>query len=132
MKNEENKREFSRVPLQIEVEVSPGQQPIVVSQTKDVSLKGLYLVCDSPLPLGSDCRVALLLGGGDNPVRIEVSGKIARVDSSGMGLEITEIIGTDSFDHLRNLVLYNAANADQVEEEFHSHLGLKRREPEEK
>jgi hypothetical protein len=132
LKNEANRREFTRVPVQVEVEVTSEKPPTVSGQATDVSLKGRYLVCDNPLPLGSDCRVALLLGGRENSLRIEVCGKIARVDDAGMGLEITEIMGLDSFEHLRNLVLYNSTtDTGQVEGEFDSHVGLKRRDPRE-
>ena len=33
----------------------------------------------------------------------------------------------DSFIHLRNLVLYNSVDTEQVEREFEQHLGLKRK-----
>lgn len=127
MKHQTNRREFTRVPVQVEVEVTSGPSRVFSGQTKDVSLKGLYLVCDNPFPLGSDCRIALMLGGRESSLRIEASGKIARVDDWGMGLEITEILGTESFDHLRNLVLYNARKSTQVEQEFQSHIGIRRR-----
>ncbi|MGE0684275.1 MAG: hypothetical protein AB7P69_25630, partial [Candidatus Binatia bacterium] len=70
----------------------------------------------------------LLLGGKESPVRVEVGGKVVRVDTDGMGVEITEIVGVESFEHLRNLVRYNSADTDQVEQEFHDHIGIKRRE----
>jgi hypothetical protein len=127
MKNEGNKREFTRVPIQLDVELSSPQPANDACQVKDVSLKGIYLLCDNPLPIGSDCRVALLLGGGETPIRIEVGGKVARADTGGMGLEITEIVGVDSFEHLQNLVLYNASDTEQVEQEFHDHIGIKRK-----
>lgn len=128
MKDDSNRREFTRVPLHIDVEVIPNQSGLVSYHVRDVSLNGLYLQCDKPLPLGTNCQVTLLLGEKENPVRIKVNGKVTRVNPDGMGLEITEIIGSESFAHLRNLVLYNASNIDQVEEEFHSHLGIKRRD----
>jgi hypothetical protein len=70
----------------------------------------------------------LLLGGGETPIRIEVAGTIARVETTGMGLEITEVVGVESFEHLQNLVLYNAPDPKQVEQEFKGHIGLKRKE----
>jgi len=128
MKEDANRREFTRVPLHINVEVTTNQSEVTKAyQVSDVSLNGLYLQCDKPLPLGTNCHVSLLLGNTDTPLRINVNGKVARVNPDGMGVEITEIIGPESFAHLRNLVLYNASNIDQVEEEFQSHLGIKRR-----
>ncbi len=128
MKTEANKREFSRVPIQLDVEILSPQPAPSSCQVKDVSLKGLYLLCANPLPVGSDCRVALLLGGGETPVRIEIGGTVAREDPAGMGLEITAIVGVESFEHLQNLVRYNAMDPDRVEQEFAEHVGLKRKE----
>jgi hypothetical protein len=72
--------------------------------------------------------VTLILNGGEPPIRIEVGCSVTRVDPTGMGLEITAIVGVESFEHLRNLVLYNAANPLQVEQEFQDHIGIKRKE----
>jgi hypothetical protein len=127
MKSDHNQREFTRVPFHITVELTHNQAPPLTCQVRDISLNGLYLVCEHPLPVGSECRVALLLGRAEEPIQITASGTVTRVDDSGMGVEITEIIGLESFEHLRNLVLYNASQPEQVEEEFHTHIGLKRR-----
>jgi hypothetical protein len=128
MKSEIDQREFTRIPMQLDVQITSTQQPPTSCQVKDVSMKGLYLLCEQPLPMGAECRVTFLLGDKESPVRIEVSGKVARVDTNGMGVEITEIVGVESFEHLRNLVLYNSPDADQVEQEFQDHIGIKRRE----
>jgi hypothetical protein len=127
MKSDTDQREFTRIPIQLEVQITPAQQHPTSYKVKDVSMKGLYLLCDQPLPMGAECRVTLLLGDKENPVRIEVGGKVVRVDTDGMGLEITEIVGVESFEHLRNLVRYNSPDTNQVEQEFHDHIGIKRR-----
>jgi predicted nucleic acid-binding protein len=133
MKTEEiNRREFTRVPIQLDVEItspSTTTQP-TDCHIKDVSLNGLYLQCKNPLSTGSDCQVTITLGGGEDPVRIQVNGKVARTDTQGMGLEITEIVGIESFTHLQNLVRYNSATPEQVEQvehEFSEHIGIKRK-----
>lgn len=128
MESDANRREFTRVPFQISVELTTEQSPSVACELRDVSLNGLYLICATPLPLGSDCRVALLLGDPEHPSRIEVHATVTRVDTGGMGLEITGILGVESFEHLRNLVLYNAPQREQVEQEIQSHRGIRRRE----
>jgi hypothetical protein len=90
-------------------------------------MKGIYLVCPNPLPLETDCQVSLFLSGSERPLSIQVKAKVARVDDQGMGIEFTEIIGLESYNHLRNLVLYNAPEADSVEDEIMGHLGIKPR-----
>src|SRR5262245_49098471 len=126
MKAESNRREFTRVPMQRTVEVTSTKGNPIIHQVKDVSLNGLYLQCEQPLPLGTDCRVTFFLGEKEDP-QIVIYGQVARVDASGMGIEITEIVGIESFEHLRNLVLYNSSDINQVEQEFHNHIGIKPR-----
>lgn len=128
MKTATDKREFTRVPIHLNVEFSSSQRATSsVCQLKDVSMNGVYVHCDNPLPIGSDCQIAVFLGSRETPMRLEVKGKVARVDTDGMGMEITEIVGIESFEHLRNLVLYNSSDVDQVEQEFNEHIGIKRR-----
>src|SRR5260221_8584324 len=124
MKTAAEKREFTRVPIHLKAEFSSPQRGMSSAcELGDVSMNGLYVHCDNPLPIGSDCKIAVILGSEAVPIRIEVNGKIARVDADGMGMEIMEIVGIESFEHLRNLVLYNSSNVDQVEQEFHEHFG---------
>ncbi len=40
----------------------------------------------------------------------------------------TSILGLESFEHLRNLVYYNAPDVEQVEQEFTAHVGIRKRE----
>ncbi len=132
MKIATNRREFTRVPIQLEVEVTSAllSMPSKGCRIRDVSLNGLYLQCENPLPTGSSCQVMIALGGGKEPVRIQVNGTVARTDANGMGLEISEIVGAESFGHLQNLVRYNSSTTEQigqVEREFSEHLGIRRK-----
>lgn len=132
METGRDKREFTRIPIQLEVEVTSSAMPASHKRARirDVSMKGLYLWCENPFPKGSTCQVTIALGGGEEPVCIQVNGKVARQDPDGMGLEIIEIIGVESFGHLQNLVRYNSPTTEQVErveQEFNEHLGIKRK-----
>ena len=91
-------------------------------------MNGLYLVCDEDLAASTDCQVVLFFGEGQGRLRIEVSGKVVRTDDGGVGVEFSEIAGLESFDHLRNIVLHNAQETDEVEQELKEHLGIKRYE----
>ncbi len=57
---------------------------------------------------------------------LQVGGQVARVEAEGIGIRFTEV-PLDSLDDLRNLILYNSPDPDQVEREFGSNLGLKPR-----
>ncbi len=132
METGRDQREFTRIPIQLDVEITSSAMPTSHkgARIRDVSMNGLYLWCDNPLPKGSTCQVTIALGGGEEPVRIQVNGKDARQDLDGMGLEIVEIIGVESFGHLQNLVRYNSPTTEQVErveQEFSEHIGIKRK-----
>ncbi len=118
-------REFTRVPATFGVEVTGGGKIISSSYTKDVSMKGVYLSCDDKLPIGTECRVVLFLGEGEELIRIRTFGRVGRTDNSGMAIEFTEI-DVEGFEHLRNLVLLNTMETVQVEEEMKDHIGIKR------
>ena len=125
MQYEAERREFTRVPITVEIEVASGEGEIISSHAEDVSLKGLYVRCDNPLPVGTKCQVVVYLGARDSELSAQATGEVVRLNDAGMGIVFTELIGTESLEHLRKLVLYNASDTNTVEREFSSHLGLR-------
>jgi hypothetical protein len=123
-----NRREFTRIPLSVEVDILSGAMPILSGLTKDVSMKGLYLLCDEHLPVGGNYRISLLLSGREPSALvaplmlcIQVNGRIVRASDSGLGIEFVEIVGQDSFDHLYHLLLRQSealSEAEQVKQEL--------------
>lgn len=127
MSDASDRREFSRVPFRVQVTIVGDHATEVTADVRDVSLKGLYAVGAGRLPPGARCAVHLMLGGPESEVRLQLTGRVARVDAGGLAVEFTAM-GLDTFYHLRNLVLFNSRDAAQVEAEFHAHLGLMRRD----
>jgi hypothetical protein len=123
-----NQREFTRVPLAVEADILSGDIPIVSGRTKDISMKGLYLLSNEPLSVGRDYHIVLLLSGRGpsaslTPLMfgIQANGRIVRVTEAGLGIEFTEIIGQDSFEHLQHLLLHHSQQrpeAEQVRQEL--------------
>ena len=118
-----NQREFTRVPLAVEVDILSGDTPIVSGRTKDISMKGLYLLSDERLPVGTDYHIVLLLSGRGPSASlaplmlgIQANGRIVRVTNAGLGIEFTEIIGQDSFEHLRHLLLHHSQEQPETEQ----------------
>jgi hypothetical protein len=120
-----NQREFTRVPIHIQAIIQGDGQTIAGSGTENVSLKGLLVGCGETLPEGSNCRITLLLAGGQ--VRIEADATVVRAYENGLACQFTRILGAESYEHLRKLVLYNAPDPEQIEDEFSHHVGLKKR-----
>jgi len=127
MNKQTDARDFTRASIKIDTELISGETSIC-GQANDVSLNGLFLVCDEHLPVASECSVTIFLGERHaSQLCVRATGRVARLDEHGMGVEFTGL-DMESHDHLRNLVLFNANNVEQVNQEFRSHLGLKHRE----
>ena len=126
MKKQLNQREFIRVPVNMEVEVVSGKSTILGQLTKDISMNGLFLSSEEKLPLGTDCYLIIFLGQSKNLHRIKLKAKVIRAEEGGMAFAFQEIMGSDSFTYLRNLILYNSPQARSVEKEFKTHLGINR------
>ncbi len=125
MSVEENHREFTRVKVAIHVELRMGGDVVIQGELDNVSLNGLLLRCETMLPEHAPCRIFLHLDGGQGGPTIEAEGLVSRTETHKLAIQFTELIGNDSANHLRNLVLYNSgSHAGRVEEEFEAHVGL--------
>lgn len=94
------KRKVERFDLELEAFVSiPGEADRADKgnlMTRDVSMSGVYLVTDAPLPVGSKVNVdmVLTLGGRKNQnsqqAWIKASGKVLRTDNQGMAVSFDD------------------------------------------
>jgi hypothetical protein len=90
------KRKVERFDLELEAFVSIHGQTDRTDMgnlvTRDVSMSGVYLVTDAPLPVGSKVNVDMILTlGGRNKQNaqqawIKASGKVLRADKQGMAV----------------------------------------------
>lgn len=118
MENPRERRKNVRVPFRAAVTIRPvaqGSEPIIIDETRDLSLKGLYFVSERTLPCGTRCEVELRLSGPD--VLICAVGEVVRSDENGIGLSFSEM-DIDSFSHLRSLLSYNTGDADRIDQEI--------------
>jgi len=106
-----HERACTRLPLRLQVEVIAGDISIHCEETRDISLKGVYMTTGQRLPLGVECDVAIDPGGPDPGRRVELKGHVVRVDVSGIAVEFTEI-GVDAFYQLRNLLEISTPGPD--------------------
>ena len=124
MEVKENRRLFTRVDINLHVEVAPGQERTFTGTIRNLSLNGMFVVCDACPPCGVTCHATICLEGGGGVLPVGVGGTIVRADAGGVAVAFTRI-SPDGFGHLRRLVLYNATDADQVEQELARSVGLK-------
>lgn len=120
-----NHREFTRVRTRIPVDVEAGGKKIS-GEIRDVSLNGLWLPTATTVSERSPCRVTMHLDGG---ITVRADGVVVRSVADGMAVHFLELLELESYEHLRNLILYNAVDPAQAEQEFDSHLGLRRVDP---
>ncbi len=122
---ETNHREFTRVKVALHAELRVGGNVVIQGQLDNVSLNGLLLCSDTLLPEHTPCMVFVHLDGGQGGPTIEAQGVVTRTETNKLAVQFNEIVGNESVQHLRNLVLYNSGTqANQVEAEFESHIGL--------
>ena len=119
-------REFSRVPVHVRVLVRSEGIDVNSKRSIDLSMNGIFVECDESLPVGTKCELTLLLDGTDPLIRAECGGVIRRVNAEGMAIEFVELT-LESYEHLQNLVRFNAPDLNSVENELKEHLGLKKR-----
>ena len=94
------KRKVERFDLELEAFVSiPGETDRNASGnlvTRDVSMSGVYLVTDEPLPVGSKVNVDMILTLGGRKKEdaqqawIKASGKVLRTDKQGMAVSFDD------------------------------------------
>jgi PilZ domain len=120
------RREFSRVAVHLKAEVTAQGKVHRDGTMENLSLKGAFFRAANPPAEGDSVDILLRLDGTD--IMVHARGFVVRAGPAGCALQFTEIIGLDSLEHLRNLILFNSHNPHQVEQEFHDHLGLKRLE----
>ncbi len=125
-KKKSESREFTRSPVCVRTQVRLASGVLLEGQTRDVSLKGILFATERALPKGTVVRVAMVLEIGGQELRIETEGAVARVGEGAVAIEFTQI-DSESVEHLRKLVLYNAPDTEQVEKEFAEHVGLRPR-----
>ncbi len=120
-----NQREFTRVRTAIPVDIILPSQTLA-GTTRDVSLSGCHVVGVAAPTEETHCTVVLHIDGRGGQIQVTAKGVVARILREGFALHFFELVEIESYEHLRNLVLYNAEDPTKAESEFDTHLGLKR------
>ncbi len=86
-------------------------------QTKDLSLKGVFIPGIVDREPGEKCHVTIHLSGTSSELKINMTGEVVRKTEEGIGVYFDEI-DIDSFFHLKNIVYYNTDHPDQIAEPY--------------
>lgn len=116
----EDRREFTRAFVRLEVAVSASTVEVRSGYTSDLSGGGMYVVCDEAFAPGTRCRVELYLRSDMCVVGEAV---VVRSEGRGMALEL-RVMDLDGYCRIRDLIVKNAPDTERVREEFREHFGL--------
>ncbi len=120
----ENRRTRTRVQFSVTVEVTADEKYIVSGNSRDISLKGIYVISNDKLPVNTYCEVNINLAGSSSQLTLRMKGKVTREGTDGFGIEFIEM-ESDSFYHLRQIVLYNSPDPSVVEAECEESPGFR-------
>ncbi len=121
----QGKREFTRVPMHIWGTFADASGEKLTAEVNNLSVRGCHVSTFDPLPAGGRFHLTLFVEDDDDALRFQVEARVVRSDADGMGVEFMEM-PLESYEHLRNMVLLNASDPEQVEREFREHIGLRR------
>lgn len=111
-----NRRRRSRVPTHISASFVQAGRKAVSLVTSNISLKGLLAEPEPQVQTGATGLVRIALA---QDARIEIECRVIRSDAGGVAIDFLPMDG-ESFFHLRNLVRYNAPDADAIDSEVHT------------
>ena len=119
----EEKRRFSRILFKVAADMMVGATTLTTETIENLSVGGCLLPVQDTFAAGTPCRVAIRLGTAPDDIKVEIVGEILRCDSAGIGIRFTSI-DPESLYHLHNILRYNAADPDRIEEEIERRPGL--------
>jgi PilZ domain len=122
----EEKREFVRVPFQMDTAIRTRDRTIWSSNTLDISMNGLRIATAETAPSeGTLCEIEIVLAKSPPPVIIKARGTVVRSEVGTLAVHISEI-DIDSYEHLQQLILNNTKDPERAEQEFSTHWGIRK------
>lgn len=115
------KRKFTRTPFETEIRVVTDDRVAISHRLKNISLGGVFILLENPLPAGSPCILNIDLIGPKTLLRIEVEGEVVRAETDGMAVRFTRI-DVDSLVHLRHLIKIHSLEPRTIDREFSEKL----------
>lgn len=117
MTSESFTRTFTRIPVHIDATVRPEKGDAIQGRVHDLSMGGVSVETSATLPTGSRCTIDLVLRAGGPALDIFLTGRVVRAHDGLLAFSV-ESIDPAGYEHLTNLLLYNAPDARSFEEEL--------------
>ena len=117
MGERDERRRSVRVAFQTTVTLRFADGEYAHCQTRDLSLKGIFIPGILDRGRGEKCHVTILLSGTSSELKVNMAGEVIRTTEDGIGIYFDEI-DIDSFYHLKNIVYYNTDHPDRIVEPY--------------
>lgn len=114
-----DKRGSMRCAIRAHAQVRLENGLMMEGESRNVSLGGLLLSSELMLPVGNPCRVSLVVEDDGEDFRIEMRGRVVRIDEDGLAVEFSHL-DIESRECLRRVVLNYLGVYDHPREEIHA------------
>ena len=120
---EQEKRRFSRITFRMDAELVVDGHTYHFDRITNLSVGGCLFDLDVALTVGTNCQVRIILNDADHRFDVRATGTVLRALDQKVSVKFTSI-DPDSLHHLHNIIRYNAADPEVIEDEIEDHPGL--------
>jgi hypothetical protein len=107
----DEKRSHDRIVFETRVAIyNRGKKVASDADTRDISLKGIYVWTLERLKIGTRCGLEIEVTGSSSKLLIHIDGRVVRNDEHGIGLAF-ESIDLDSYYHLKNILRFSEGSS---------------------
>lgn len=106
----DERRKHIRVGFTTDIHIiidADGDQIKLDGNSKDLSLKGIFVNTQKKIPAATKCSVKIYLSGGIEDIILIINATIVRETDIGMGIEF-DSMDVETYSHLKNIVYYNS------------------------
>jgi len=112
--NVPEQREAKRIRFESQITIRTCDDTVeATADSRNISLKGIYLVPEKKIPVDTPCTLAITLTGKGSQMIVTIPGKICRHDGQGMAVAFLDM-DVDSFVHIKNLVRLHTLETDST------------------
>jgi len=106
---DKERRQGERIQFTSHIHITTEDDTIGArADSRDISLKGIYLVPEKRIPLNTFCTLQISFTGESSTMTFTLHGKVCRHDDRGMGIAFHDLT-EDSFVHIKNLIALHSA-----------------------
>lgn len=117
-------RKYTRLPLDVMVELHLADGTILYGETADLSLDGAFINITPPdnVQQGQPCKLVLIINNEEGWVRVEFQSIVAHARNEGIGVRFESANAANHESFLR-LLIDGATDIDQILDELSQNPG---------